>query len=91
MTKEKDINIVEEILLACKNAGFPESSAKKVEQLICSQFGGRRFYVAKKKQLSDDERVEVLRQGIRSKFCQDVVKEYGITRASLYRMIKSKQ
>lgn len=90
MKREKDVNIVERILLACLDAGLPESEAKKIEQSIYSEFGGQRFYIAKKKQLSDDVKREVFKLGLKSKYSQEIVKEYGIARASLYRMMKLK-
>lgn len=88
MTEDKDPNIVEIILNACKNAGLDSALASKIEREICEQYGGRRVYIAKRKRISEEGRRQVFNDGLSAKPTEQIIQEHGISRATLYRMMK---
>lgn len=88
MIEEKDPNIVELILNACKEAGLDPQAAARIERDICEQYGGRRVYIARKKRISVDDRKKVFEDGLTTKPTNEIIREHGISRATLYRVMK---
>lgn len=89
MSEDKDPDIVSLILEACKQAGLDPAAANRIEREICEQYGGRRVYIAKrKKRISEEGRKQVFSDGLSAKSTQEIIREHGISRATLYRVMK---
>ena len=88
MNQEKEPDIVQLILAACQAEGFDPSIASMIEKKICEQYGGQRVYIHKKNRLTDQERKQVFNEGLSSKSTKQITDEQGISRATLYRLMK---
>lgn len=87
MTEDRDPDIVQLVLAACKAEGFDPEAARVIELKICSEYGGRRVYISKKK-VYDDKKKRAFNEGLSDKTTAQVVKDAGISRATLYRLMK---
>jgi hypothetical protein len=87
MNEDRDPDIVQLVLAACKAEGFDTEAARIIELKICSEYGGRRVYISKKK-VYDDKKKRVFNEGLSDKSTAQVVKDAGISRATLYRLMK---
>ena len=88
MTEERDPDIVRLILDACQLEGFDPTLANMIERKICEQYGGRKVYIPKKKRISQEGKQQAFADGLSNKSTQQIVQEHGISRATLYRLMK---
>lgn len=91
MTKirDKDPDIVQVILSECKKHGLEEQIALAIENKICLEYGGREFYVRKNKSAQlEQKRQRIFADGVTQKTTEEITREHGISRATLYRYMK---
>jgi DNA invertase Pin-like site-specific DNA recombinase len=88
MTADKELDIVQLVLAACQAEGFDAGVADLIERRICEEYGGRTIYVRKKNRLSEDAKRQVIAEGLTSKSTRQITSERGISRATLYRLMK---
>lgn len=93
----EDGDIVE-FLLAMVRAEFPQctdAQAIALDERARAVWGGERVRVRKttgraagRRPLTDEQRQQVITDGMSSAPTEDVLRKHGISRASLYRMLK---
>jgi DNA invertase Pin-like site-specific DNA recombinase len=89
MIDEKEPDILELILSACKAEGVDPAVASMIENRVREQCGGRRVYVQKRrKHPSEHERQAVFNEGLSNKPTQEIIEQRGISRSTLYRLMK---
>jgi hypothetical protein len=87
--KEEDENkdIVDFILDLCKDKGLPIDILIKIDTEIREEHGGQRWYVKKKTNVKE-RRLKTFADGLTGKSNQEIMSEHGISRATLYRLMK---
>ena len=86
---DKDPDIVQLVLDECVRLGFDPAQADLIRRKICSEFGGQRIYIKKNRlENTEEKRKRVFQDGITQKSNDEIVKEHGISRATLYRYMK---
>jgi DNA invertase Pin-like site-specific DNA recombinase len=86
---EEDPDIVQVIILACRQSGLDAAAAHEIELRIRAQYGGLRVRIPKrKKHPTSQERELVLADGITNMSNEEIMGKHGISRATLYRMMK---
>lgn len=86
---DKDPDIVQLILDECINLGFDAAHADLIRRRICGEYGGQRIYIKKNRQATtEDKRKRVFQDGVTQKSTGEIIKEHGISRATLYRWMK---
>lgn len=86
---DKDPDIVQLVLSACKAEGFDPAIAALIERKICDEYGGQRLYIPKKKkERIEEKQKKIFQEGLTNKTNEQIIKENGISRASLYRYMK---
>ena len=88
MTDDKYPDIVHLVLAACKAEGFDAGIASTIERKICDQYGGRRVYIPKKNRLNEEAKKVIFADGLTGKTNKKITAERGISRATLYRLMK---
>lgn len=88
--EEKDIVLV--ILRRCMvvSPEFSQDMAKAVEREMREKYGGQRVFVPKgaQKRLSPEERDAAYRAGLTNQPSPEIQSSHGISRATLYRLMK---
>lgn len=87
MTEDKDPDIVGLILAACQAQGLDADAAHMIEMKICAEYGGRRVYIPKKKAQAEKKK-KIFDAGLSDKPTAQIVREQGISRSTLYRLMK---
>lgn len=82
-----DSDIVKLILAECISAGMDQETANKIEISVCRKFGGRRFYVPKRK-AKEDQRRMIYRDIQSDKADACILRDHNISRATFYRRMK---
>lgn len=86
---DKDPDIVQLVLDECVNLGFDAAQADLIRRRICGEYGGQRIYIKKNRQATTEEkRKRVFQDGVTQKTTEEITKEHGISRATLYRYMK---
>jgi DNA invertase Pin-like site-specific DNA recombinase len=86
---EEDPDIVRVIMLACRESGLDAAAAQAIESRIRVEYGGMRVRIPKrKKHPTHLERDLVVADGITNMSDQEIMGKHGISRATLYRMMK---
>jgi transcriptional regulator of acetoin/glycerol metabolism len=89
MNLDPDPDIVEVILLACQASGLDADAAHLIEARIRADYGGLRVRIPKrKKHMSDTERERAYQDSLSNMSDAEVCSKHGISRATLYRMVK---
>jgi DNA invertase Pin-like site-specific DNA recombinase len=89
MIDEKEPDILELIVSACKAEGVDAAVALLIESRVREQCGGRRVYVQKKrKHPNENEREAIFNEGLSNKPTREIIEQKGISRATLYRLMK---
>jgi DNA invertase Pin-like site-specific DNA recombinase len=89
MNTEDDPDIVQVIILACRDSGLDAAAAHEIEMRIRAQYGGLRVRIPKrKKHPTQQERALVVADGITNMTTAEITGKHGISRATLYRMMK---
>lgn len=89
MTEDKDPDIINLVLQACKAEGLDPAIANEIEKKICEQYGGRTVYVTKKPRAQNQDKAKkIFNEGLSNKPTEQIIKENGISRATLYRYMK---
>ncbi len=89
MNDDKEPDIVRLVLQACEAKGLDPAIASAIERSICQQYGGRRVYIPKrKKQLIEEKRQTIFNEALTQKSTKQIVIEQGVSRATLYRLMK---
>lgn len=89
MSTDPDPDIVEVIMLACQASGLDADAAHLIENRIREQYGGLRVRIPKrKKHPTPLEREQILADGMTSMTTDEVTGKHGISRATLYRLMK---
>lgn len=85
-----DVDLVHEMLRIVRThlPDCSDASALAIEADVRSEFGGRRHYVDKKKWISEERRQVIFQDGLSTDSNEDIMKRHGISRASLYRLMK---
>lgn len=89
MNTDDDPDIVQVIILACQNSGLSAAAAHEIELQIRAQYGGLRVRIPKrKKHPTRQERELVVADGVTNMTNEEIMGKHGISRATLYRMMK---
>lgn len=89
MSTEEDPDIVQVIMLACREVGLDAAAAHEIELRIRAQYGGMRVRIPKrKKHPTRQERALVVADGVTNMSNEEIMGKHGISRATLYRMMK---
>lgn len=89
MNIDPDPDIVEVIILACKERGLDAAAAQEIEAQIRLLYGGLRVRIPKrKKNLTERERNLIIADGVSSMSTSEITAKHSISRASLYRLMK---
>ena len=87
-----DTDIVQTILqrVIAMAPQFSQALATQIEQEMRAQYGGQRVFVSKtgKKFLTDAQRLKAYQDGLSHRSTEDVANQHGISRATLYRLMK---
>lgn len=90
MNLDPDPDIVEVIMQACQAVGLDPEAARLIEAKIRSDYGGLRVRIPKrKKHPSEKVRSEAFADGLSSMPTEEVTAKHGISRATLYRLMKT--
>lgn len=82
-----DSDIVKLILAECLAAGLDKEAVEKIEISVCKKYGGRRFYVPKRK-AAEEQRKMIYRDIQSDKADACILREHNISRATFYRRLK---
>lgn len=89
MNTDPDPDIVEVIILACRDSGLDVAAAHEIENRIRAQYGGLRVRIPKrKKHPTAQQRQEIFADGLSDMSTSQVTEKHGIDRATLYRLMK---
>lgn len=89
MNTDPDPDIVEVIILACRQGGLDAAAAHEIENRIRAEYGGLRVRIPKrKKHPTSMERELVIADGVTNMSEQEITAKHGISRATLYRLMK---
>lgn len=89
MNTDQDPDIVEVIILACQASGLDADAAHMIETRIRAEYGGLRVRIPKrKKHPTPQEREMVVADGITNMSNEEITAKHGISRATLYRLMK---
>lgn len=89
MSIESDADIVEIILQMAQAAGLDADAAHQIEQLVRAEHGGCRVRIPKrKKHPTPEQRAQIYAEGLSSLPTEEIVDKHGITRRTLYRLMK---
>jgi Mor family transcriptional regulator len=91
MSEDPNPDIVEVILMACQAGGLSSDAARTIESRIRAEYGGLRVRIPKrKKHPSELERSEAFQDGLTGMATEELTAKHNISRATLYRLMKSK-
>ena len=89
MSDDREPDIVEIIIKMAQSEGLPAEAAHLIEQAIRTNYGGLRIRIPKrKKHPSTEQRSQVYADGLTSMRTEDITEKHGISRATLYRLMK---
>lgn len=89
MNTDPDPDIVDVIIRACQANGLDADAAYLIESQVREQYGGLRVRIPKRKKHStQQERAQILADGLTSMSTAEIVAKHGIDRATLYRLMK---
>ncbi|HEY0847407.1 MAG TPA: hypothetical protein VGE12_18705 [Noviherbaspirillum sp.] len=89
MTFDGDPDIVEIIIRLAQAEGLNADAAHLIEQKVRTEYGGLRVRIPKKKKhLSEEARKQAYADGLSSLPTKAIVERHGISRATLYRLMK---
>lgn len=85
-----DADIVREILrqVAAAAPQCGPEEMRRIELEVRSRFGGRRWFVAKAKPVSPERHRAIVQDGLTNMSTAEIVSKHGISRATLYRLMK---
>jgi hypothetical protein len=87
---DPDPDIVSVILQACEELGLPTEVAREVEAKVRSDYGGLRVRIPKrKKHPSERQRAKAFEDGLSGMSTEEVTAKHGISRSTLYRLMKT--
>lgn len=90
MNLDPEPDIVEVIMLACQAVGLDAEAARLIEAQIRADYGGLRVRIPKrKKHPTQHERSAAFADGLSDMSTDEVTAKHGISRATLYRLMKS--
>jgi DNA invertase Pin-like site-specific DNA recombinase len=86
---DPDPDIIEIIMRACEAGGLDAEAAKLIENRIRTEYGGMRVRIPKKnKSQVEQVHAKAFADGVSSMPTREVVQKHGISRATLYRLMK---
>lgn len=87
---DREPDIVLTILASVKTrVQLTREQERDIEREIRLEYGGMRVRIAKRgKHLTPEQRREVFRQGLSSASDREIIEDRGISRATLYRLMK---
>ncbi len=89
VTHDDSQDIVEFMLNLMRSEGINDDITHQIEHITRKEFGGLRVCVPKKnKKLLKEQRKKAFSDGLTSMPTKDVVEKHGISRATLYRLMK---
>jgi transcriptional regulator of acetoin/glycerol metabolism len=89
MNTDPDPDIVEVIMRACQAEGLDAGVAHIIESRIRNEYGGQRMRIQKRKQQAREQKREQIRaDGKTDMTSEQVAQKHGISRATLYRLMK---
>lgn len=90
MNLDPDPDIVDVILQACEALGLASDLARQVEAQVRTEYGGLRVRIPKrKKHPSERQRAKAFEDGLSGMSTEEVTAKHGISRATLYRLMKT--
>lgn len=90
MNLDPDPDIVEVILRAAQAEGLDADAARLIEAKVRLEFGGLRVRIPKKrKHPNARQREEAFSDGLTGMSTEEVTAKHGISRATLYRLMKN--
>ncbi|KQW96967.1 hypothetical protein ASC94_09170 [Massilia sp. Root418] len=90
MNLDPDPDIVEVIMLACQASGLDADAARLIEAQIRNDYGGLRVRIPKRKRHpTERERQDAFADGLSDMSTAEVTAKHGISRATLYRLMKT--
>lgn len=90
MNLDPDPDIVEVILRAAQAEGLDAEAARMIEAMVRADYGGLRVRIPKKrKHPSAQERERAFADGLSGMPTEEVTAKHGISRATLYRLMKT--
>ena len=89
MSLDSDADIVEIIIRRAQAEGLDADAAHQIERAIRAEYGGLRVRIPKKKKHpTSEERRQAYADGLTAMPTGDVAEKHGISRATLYRLMK---
>ncbi len=89
MSLDADADIVEIIIRKAQAEGLDADAAHQIEMAIRQEFGGMRVRIPKrKKHPSPEVREQAFVDGLSNMSTKEVTEKNGISRATLYRLMK---
>jgi len=89
MNSDEDPDIIEVIMRACQAEGLDAGVAHIIESRIRETYGGMRVRIPKRaKHVRGTTREQILADGLTDMTNEEVTDKYGISRATLYRLMK---
>lgn len=87
--REPDLVLVILRRVVAECPGVDPATVVAIEQEVRSQYGGRRYFVPKKKKhLSPADRQRLVEDGLSAKSTREVTDTNGVHRSTLYRSLK---
>ena len=82
-------DILEVIIRLAQAEGLPAEAAQLIEQTVRTEYGGQRVFIPKrKKRASEEARRQLFADAVSNLPTKVVTEKHGISRATLYRMLK---
>lgn len=87
MKESSGADILELIIRLAQAEGLPEEAAQIIEQTVRSEYGGQRVFIPKRKK-GEHARRQAFADAVSNLPTKEVTERHGISRATLYRMLK---
>jgi DNA invertase Pin-like site-specific DNA recombinase len=89
MSIDADEDIVEIIIKLAQAEGLNPDAAHYIEKKVRAEFGGLRVRIPKtKKRLKEEKRKQIFLDGLSDAPASEIANKHGITRRTLYRLMK---
>jgi len=90
VSHEKEFDIMDLIRRSVQAEGLDADAAQRIEQAIQAEGGGLWTRIPKKKKhlLTQQEKTRIVSDGMTDMSTDAVIEKHGISRATLYRLIK---
>ena len=91
MNLDPDPDIIEIIMRACEAEGLDPEASRLIEAKMRTEYGGLRVRIPKrKKHPTERARTDAYTDGLSGMATEEVIEKHGISRATLYRLMKKR-